>query len=63
MQHLCTPFFAGEMGAPNILAYYEATIIDQAKVWWNPTQQTTWFQIEKTALASHPKQNLSALLQ
>lgn len=53
---------SGGMGAPDILAYYKATILDQAKVWWNPMQQTPWFQIESVALASHPKQILSALL-
>lgn len=56
---LCTPVSSGGMGAPDIQAYYKATILDQAKLWWNPTQQTTWHQIEKVTLASQPKMVLS----
>lgn len=59
---LCTPVSSGGMGAPDIPVYYKATILDQARVWWKPTQQTTWFQIESASLASHPKQTFSALL-
>lgn len=49
---LCTPVPSGGMGVPDILAYYKATILDQIKVWWNPTQQIMWLKIEMAALAS-----------
>lgn len=52
----------GGMGAPNISAYFKATILDQTKYWWKADIQNTWIQLEATVVATHPKLTLSALL-
>lgn len=57
---LCTP--TGGMEAPNITAYLKATILDQAKAWWDTKPQPTWLQIKKIVLATCPKLLLSTLL-
>lgn len=59
---LCTPSKSARMGAPDIATYYKATILDQSKAWWSPTQVPTWLQIERAALSTDPKIFLGALL-
>lgn len=48
---LCKPTSAVGMGAPNVKAYFKATILDQSKTWWESNSQHTWLQIERTVLA------------
>lgn len=33
-------------GSPNIHLYYRAVILEQLKLWWNPSTQSIWKQIE-----------------
>lgn len=52
----------GGMGAPNMLNYYKASLLDQLRFWWHPLPQKAWSFMERSQFPGQdPKLTLIAL--